>query len=149
MCSDHARIQSTLEVKPRELLSTTTNVSHANPGLCYQTACCRQEVSKQTFTFRDLPLRSTVTFTTHFKTVTPEGHHHQMQMTRQQVPLSIAGVAAAGVRPGTSLSLLTAHVFTKEQFLPGVGHGQENGDLLLRWHLNFTCYRQEHHFVRF
>lgn len=83
----------------------------------------------------------------------PEGQHHQMQMTRQQVLLFIH--SRSGCCYGQTWHLaLSSHcrcndVFTKEQFLPGVGRGQENGDLLLRWHLNFACYRQEHHFVCF
>lgn len=36
-------------------------------------------------------------------------------MTRQQVPMSTAGVAAAGGRPGTSISLLTADIMCSQK----------------------------------
>lgn len=123
--------------KPRALLPNT---------------CCRQEVSKQTLTFQDLPLRNTVAFTTRYKTVTSRRTSPSNTDDKAASPLVHS---RSGCCWGQTWHLaLSSHcrcydVFTEKQFLPGVGHSQENGDLLLRWQLNFACYRQEHHSVHF
>lgn len=115
MCSGHPRIQSTLEVKPRELPSTATDTSHANPGLCYQTACCRLEGSRHTFTFHDLSLRNTAAFTTHYRKVTSRRISPSNADDKTASPHVRSRSGCCWGRPGTSLSLLTADIMCTQK----------------------------------